>query len=99
MDNIKDQNMLKDPKIKTVSFTQYSVVACLFAVHLTLFSVVCFKIRVRSVGARILEQKGLEKLRKKWGSVFETLSRHLPGGTTENNEKVAVEIPTGRTLR
>ena len=51
MDNIKEQNTLKDPKIKTVFFTQYNVVACLFAVHLTLFSVVCFKIH--SVGARI----------------------------------------------
>jgi len=39
MDNIKEQHMLNDPKIKTAFFTQYNVVACLFAVHLTLFSV------------------------------------------------------------
>jgi len=39
-----------------------------------------------------LEQKGLEKLRKKWGSVFETLSWHLPGVTTENNENVGQDI-------
>jgi hypothetical protein len=51
MDNIKEKNMLEVRKIKTVSFTQNNVVACLFAVHSTLFSVVCF--RIHSVGARV----------------------------------------------
>jgi len=59
MDSIKEQNMSKDRKIKTVFFTQYSVVACLFAVHSTLLSVVCF--RINSVGARMF---GAERIGK-----------------------------------
>lgn len=51
MDNIKGRNMLKTRKIVAVFFTKYNVVACLFAVQSTLFSVACFKIH--SVGARM----------------------------------------------
>ena len=59
MDNIKEQNMLKVRKIKTVFFTHYNVVACLFAVYPTLFSVVCF--RIHSVGAKVFGAKRIGK--------------------------------------
>jgi len=59
VDNIKEQNMLEDRKIKIVFFTQYNVVARFFAGHSTLFSVVCF--RIHSVGARIFGAERIEE--------------------------------------
>jgi lipopolysaccharide/colanic/teichoic acid biosynthesis glycosyltransferase len=59
MDNIKEQNMSEVRKIKRVFFTHCNVVACLYAVHSTLFSVVCF--RIHSVGAKVFRTKRIGK--------------------------------------
>lgn len=82
--------MLKDRKIKTVLFTQYNVVACLFAVHSTLFSLVCFRTQCRCQD--VWSRKDWRSLGRKWCSVLEILSLHLPGGTRESNENLGQDI-------